>query len=52
MTEQEDTDEVGMNRRKGWKKDECLFGVVRKEEENLLDYEEGGTHRSLSRPSA
>jgi hypothetical protein len=55
MSEQEDTDETGVNMWKGRKKDEHqsrLFHVGLKEEEILVDHTEGGIRRSRGKPSA
>jgi hypothetical protein len=55
MTEYEDTDKIGLNTWKGWKKDECqsrLFGTGPKEEEILVDHAEDGIHRSRNRQMA
>jgi hypothetical protein len=40
MTEEEDTENIGLNMWIGWKKDECrsrLFGIDPKEDEILID---------------
>jgi hypothetical protein len=51
----EDTDKIGSNTWKGWKKDECrsrLFGTGPKEEEILVDQAEGGIRKSRNRRMA
>jgi hypothetical protein len=55
MTEKEGTGKIGLNMRKGWKKDEWRstpFGIGSKEEEILIYHAEFGIHRSRNRSSA